>query len=326
MFEEDAGMSPANDVQIDMGEAQKSMDAAFGSTAGEASAGAPSPAEVPGTPAGAPTPTAAPTAAPAGAPAPIVDQYADLPKAWKRDMATYWPHLSPEMRAYVHQRETEAQAGIDKYKGAAEQWDTTLSPFKQYMDANKIDMHQAVTRLGAGELILKFGTPQQKQSYLTSMFQYYGLGQLNFGGAPGAPAPAPLPPEVRELQSRVERFDGFIQQQSAERAGNDITDFGKNPENKYFAEVIGDMTRLVTEGRAKDLPSAYEQAIWLNPNVRAKVIADQVAAAAPAPAPVAPKIVRANGRPAPLVAPKGESVNKSIENDMRETLRAINAR
>lgn len=51
------------------------------------------------------------------------------------------------------------------------------------------------------------------------------------------------------------------------------TDQNGNPLYPFFDEVMDDMTALISSGRAQSMAQAYQDAVWLNPSVRNKMLA-----------------------------------------------------
>jgi hypothetical protein len=52
----------------------------------------------------------------------------------------------------------------------------------------------------------------------------------------------------------------------------EIDAFAADPAHPYFDELANDITKLFEAGLAKDLPEAYEKAVYANPTTRQKEI------------------------------------------------------
>ena len=98
------------------------------------------------------------------------------------------------------------------------------------------------------------------------------------------PALTPLQQRLQKLeQSEVDRKraeDERIanEQRARVEAFKSETDEKGNLKRPYFEDVRVHMAALMRQGLAKDMSDAYEQAVYANPTVRAKVLADQRAA------------------------------------------------
>jgi hypothetical protein len=306
---------------FDMASALASMDESFGSE-GESQAPASEPAGE-SAPSLRNDPAAAPTTQVPAAPTPA--EWESLPKAWRQDMEAHWRTMTPEARQYVHAREKQQLEGIMKYKGAADKWDATLKPFERFIKENQLDPYESVARLGAVELVLRNGSPQEKQQYLAEMIRFYGLEPVlrPLLGQPPAQTPQfQRDPMLNQVQQELHNLRQWQTQQLEAVSMQQVDAFLADPKNVYAKDLIPDMSRILGEGRAADLPSAYEQALWLNPDVRQKVLADEVKKATTAPA-APPRLVRSNATRAP--APT-EAAQGSMEDTMRATLKAIQAR
>lgn len=79
----------------------------------------------------------------------------------------------------------------------------------------------------------------------------------------------------------LNQFLGTIRQQQEAVRHAEIEAFrtAKGPDSKpiapYYDQVEGDMAKLLRAGLATNIKDAYERAVYANPDVRAKVLADQ---------------------------------------------------
>lgn len=234
-------------------------DVSSGLFGGESNSPTPDPAVPPAVP---------PQSEPAS-PAPAAPQLKALPKSWKKEMEAHWGKLPPEVHDYIYQREGDVLRGIQQYKQGHDTWQTVFKPFEpiwqQYPDVNPA---QVLSALMQNHLTLVMGSPEEKRAIAQRLIQEYNLGE--FLGQPQAQQPQ-VPPEVlNRINSIEQRFyrQGVAEQQKL------VDTFAADPKNKYFSEVADDILRLIQAG-APDLATAYEQACWLNPAVREKLIADK---------------------------------------------------
>lgn len=207
-----------------------------------------------------------------------------LPKSWKKDMAPLWEKADPALHEYVYAREADVMRGLQQYSTGHQQWDTLIKPFapvfQQHPDVNPVQIMQGL--MNTHMQLLNPSLPaEQKRAMAMEIFREYGI---DVSGAPANPDAAYSALEARlaraeqaaftaqrESQQRAEAAhrEGVAQQEQA------VLAFAKNPANKYFDEVGNDILRFIQSGAATDLQSAYDLAIYANPTVRAKVLAEQ---------------------------------------------------
>jgi hypothetical protein len=219
---------------------------------------------------------------PASAPAALPPSYTPkaLPKSWKKEMDAHWGKLPPEVHDYVYDREADVMRGIQMYKQGHDQWGQLLQPFqpvlREYPDVNPVQLLQ---NLMNNHLAMVKGTPEQRKALAQQLIKSYGveLGTPGQGQAPDATQAelAQLRNELRQLQQGWTQAQQAQYKSEVDAAKVKIDAFAKDPKHKYWDEVGADILRLISTGVAADLDSAYEQACWLNPGVRAKLLAEQ---------------------------------------------------
>jgi hypothetical protein len=207
-----------------------------------------------------------------------------LPKSWKKEMEAHWSKLPPEVHDYVYDREADVMRGIQMYKESADRWGNLVKPYepllKEQPDVNPVQLLQTLMN---NHLAIVRGTPEQKKALAAQLIKSYGIDL----GTGGTPTPDATQAELLALRQEVSQLkQGWTEAQNAqftrevEGEKAKIAAFAAKPENKYFNEVGADMLRLIQNQVADSLESAYEQACWLNPSVRAKLLAEQQAAPA----------------------------------------------
>lgn len=212
-------------------------------------------------------------------PAPAPVSMKSLPKSWKKDMEGHWAKLPPEVHEYVYSREADIMRGIQQYQTSAKQWDAAVKPFEQFLRQNpNLNPVQAFHSLMAAHLQLSQGTSEHKQEILQKLMQDYGLS------APQSASQNPLESEVSRLKQELLALkSGFTESQkrtyesAVAEQRKSVDSFFSDPKNEFAEEVQNDILRLIQTGVASDLAAAYEQACWLNPGVRAKMLAKQQA-------------------------------------------------
>lgn len=239
-----------------------------------------------GTPpsAGSPTPPPVPPLTP--------DEFAVMPKAWKKEKEPLWSKLDREAREYIYARENDVLKGFEQYSTGHKSWNELISPFQaviqQHPNVNPVQVMQNLMR---NHLTILGASPEQKRVMAQNLLKSYGIDLgASAGPNPGAQTPpVTLPPEIQEtlqivpqLRDELGRFKAAEQERTLAENVAKVQAFAANPANKYFEEVTDDIMHFLQTGAAPTLEKAYEMAIWNNPAVRAKLLAEQ-AAGAPVP-------------------------------------------
>lgn len=236
-----------------------------------------------GDPAPAPgEPTPAPGPAPVPAPIdPIAQLLAEdpLPKSWKKDHEPLWAKTDKSMRDAIKAREADVSRGIQMYQGGYKQWDAMTKPFEQVMKSNPNfgpeQQVQLFQNLMSSHLRMLSLQGPEKVEFAKNLLKAYGMDVGALTGTSAPPPPPAIPPEFQTRVSAAEaaarRTQETLDQFLLSENQKVVDAFFADPKNEYAAELTPEIGQLLQSGQAKDLPTAYEQAIWLNPSVRAKV-------------------------------------------------------
>jgi hypothetical protein len=246
------------------------------------------------------------------------------PNTWKKEAAEKLALADPVIRAEVERREADFFKGIEQYKGAAQfgqSMERVIAPHMRTLQGLGITPDVAVGELMNADAMLRFGTPQQKTAKLAELAQQYGIdiGQVQ-GLPPIDPNVSALANENRVLKQQMQQRQIQEQQQENATLNSEIAAFSADPKHSHFETVKGHMAALLQAGQAKDLPDAYEQAIYANPTTRAAVLAEQQAAAraeAAKKAQAAQEAASVNVRPRPSM-PVSQPIGT-----MEDTIRAV---
>lgn len=214
---------------------------------------------------------------------PPIEPVIKAPNTWKKEAAEKFASADPIIRAEIERREADFFKGIEQYKQAAQFAQTmerAIAPHMQTLKSLNITPDQAISELMNADKRLRYGSPQEKHAYFAQLAQSYGI---DLGQVQAAPQ---IDPNINYLQQQVQQLQGYIQNQQMmgkrqEQAAldNEIAAFAADPKHSHFDTVRDYMAILLQEGKASDLASAYEQALWANPTTRAAVLAEQQAAA-----------------------------------------------
>jgi hypothetical protein len=205
-----------------------------------------------------------------------------LPKSWKKDMGPEWEKASPALKDYVYEREANVMRGIQQYQNGYQAWDTLIKPFAPMLEAypqvNPIQLMQGLMQTHLS-LLDPRAPMETKTKIVGQLLAEYGISMTP------DQAPAVDPALIQRLQRSEQQVQQLMaMQQNAQRqqyqAGvntfvQQIDAFAADPKNKFFNDVQDDILRFINSGAATTLSDAYDLAIWANPAIRAKMLAEQ---------------------------------------------------
>ena len=260
------------------------------------------------------------------------------PKTWRPEAAGMWAQLPPAVQQEVLKRESDIFQGIEQYRDLAQtgrMFQQTIAPFQEHFRAAGMDPVATVGNLLNAHHVLARGTAEQKLQLVRAIITDAGLSADDLLAEPPY-----IDPAVRDLRSELTSVKSQLQQREqreleTQRAALQVQveKFFADPAHKYANEVATEMHNLIVSGQATDLAVAYDKAIWLNPIVRGKVLAEQQATARAAEekanaekAAAAKVAASANIRSTPKSGRTAATAPKSIDETLQETLAAIQSR
>jgi hypothetical protein len=202
------------------------------------------------------------------------------PSAWKG----IWESMTPEARAIAVKRESEVAKGFDEYRTKVKQYealDQVIAPararFQQQGIQNDAQALQNILTWEAGlsnpatrvkafrdlgsQLGIDFSTLVQSSSQAPSQAQ---------------DIPEPLRPVIDQfgnIVQQVQNVESRLQSWEQRQTSDQIAAFAKD--KPHFDKVSVLMGQLMQAGSAKDLDSAYQQAIKIHPEVSVQIEAER---------------------------------------------------
>ena len=252
--------------------------------------------------------------------APPEEPWNALPKSWKKEMEDHWKTSSPDVRRYVHERETQIQNGISQYRTNADNWNKVTSPFqevmKEYPNAN---LSEIISTLANNHLQMMRATPAERVQHAVALARGYGV-ELTVKEAKAAVAAAAdnaappandgfseaqiaylnnsLGPIVQQARASAE----YVEAQRTATAQAEVDKFFSDPKNEFVNEVGNDILQIMQNRQANNLAEAYEIAVLRNPAVKPRYITSLAAKSAP-PLSTAPKLPNVKSTATPLKSP-----------------------
>ncbi len=228
-----------------------------------------------------------PNVAQAAAPTDQQQSAPDYPKTWRKELQGEWGKLPPAVKAEIQRREENFFEGIKQYQEPAafgRAIGQEMLPHVDVMRQVGVTPQQLTRDIMSSWSTLVKGNPDQKRQVLLNLAQQYGIDMA----APAAPsstgsAPAQaVSPDLSPVLQRVQGIEQMVRQQAeqqarvvSEQAMTEVQRFASNPERKHFPAVQDTMSQLIGSGQASTLDDAYDKAIWLVPEVRNQLLAEQ---------------------------------------------------
>jgi hypothetical protein len=207
-----------------------------------------------------------------------------LPNTWKKELADTWKTLPESARQEIHRREQDMHNGLRQYKDAAgfgQSLAREMAPYQGIMQKNGVTP-QAIVRDIMGALnTMATGSDESKASTFLQLARTYGINLDNVmslhSRAPSQQAPelTALKQEIGEVRNRLTQADQERELALQREDDATVQRFLNDPKNEHAKAVSAQMAGLLTSGQAKDLDDAYQQAIWLHPETRQKLLAKQ---------------------------------------------------
>ena len=205
------------------------------------------------------------------------------PNHWPKDFAAKFEALdAPAQHMFMERYKdlegdyTKKTQAIAKYKKRQDAFDEIMAPFKSQFERAGMDDVGAVRQLLAAHDYLR-KDPANAIAWLASQ---YGVDTSAIGNDPAAEDEF-ADPQVKQLQQQVAQLTGFIQNQQTQQQSHEAastqsfidqfaaeTDASGNPAHPHFETVRSVMGSLISSGNATDLKSAYEAAVYANPELR----------------------------------------------------------
>ena len=230
---------------------------------------------------------------------------------------------------------TKKTQALAKYKKRNESLDEIYGPFRDDFQRAGMDEVAATRQLLAAHKYLR-EDPQQALKWLA---QSYGV-DLKAVNDDTAVEDEYADPQMKAMQQQIAQLQGTItnQQQQAQNMQKQevqamidnfqtAKDADGNLKHPHFDVVQNQMSGLISSGVAKDIESAYEMAVYANPETRAKVLDEkvkketkqEVKAEAVQKAKKQQRVnVKGSGTPSNSAVPSGMTLNETIKFSMKQ--------
>lgn len=209
------------------------------------------------------------------------------PDGWSGPMKAKFATLDPEVQAEISRRESQLTQKItsqDEERDLGRKVRTAAQPYAAIMQAEGATIDTAFQSFMNYNFIMRQGTPQQKVQAILNVARQWNVPLQEALQQPQSNVA--LHPAIETLEQRLNRIEQAEQAQREERQrqedariADEIEAFAQDPAHIYFETVKAHMGALMSNGLAKSLQDAYDQACNAHPDIRSTLAAAQAATA-----------------------------------------------
>ena len=245
--------------------------------------------------------------------------FSDAPKSYTKEFQENFKTLSPEWQKYLIEREKQTEKGFSELGNKLNAYKWTEQIFKQrekrLIDAGLKKPQEYLEKLAAVDDQLAMNPKET----LMMLAQTYGVDLNNINTNNNA-----LKPDMqKQLFDLIKYQNEVIGRQNVKAAKLEYDNFvgagdeNGNSKHPFFEEVRHDMAELMKKGAADSLEEAYDKAVWLNEDVREKLISQAISDK------LDEKIKEANDAKSAAFSPVSKAMPAEKELTLREELEAL---
>ncbi len=203
-----------------------------------------------------------------------------FPPSWKKEQQAHWNKLPPEVRKYINQHEAETRKALtsqDQDRLGGKVIREVAAPYMPMLQAEGLNLVQAVQGLLQQNYVLRMGTPEQKRAMLLSAAKTFNVDLTEPVQQQGW-----VDPQVHALQQELAELKGWRDQsvqaqkyQEQVSIDSQLSSFASAPGHEHMRKVAPVMASLLHNNQANDLEDAYQKAIWADPELRSTLLTQQ---------------------------------------------------
>lgn len=255
----------------------------------------------------------------------------EAPVALSGAIKAKWNELPEDVRAEWKKREDDIHRMMTSKEGElnlGRSIKEIATPYEHIIRAEGGTVEGAFRDLMNTSYILRAGTPQQKAQAVMQAIQQYGVDLSLVGGQQQQNPLSAIQQEIQQLRQQADpaRIKSQLQEEmESDRIAGEIQAFAANPANVHFEAVKSTMGSLISSGRATDLQTAYDMAIWSDPSIRSELLKAQSAKEAEkkkAEMAAKKKASASVAGSAGIASPNANAPQKTIEDEIRDNMRA----
>lgn len=213
----------------------------------------------------------------------------EAPIHWASEDREVFKALDQKGRQFLLRRHKEMEAShtkkmqehADKIK-SADEFSKVIEPHRDYIKKIGFDPMEAVNKLISAEIKLRMGSAPEKVAILKNLAQQYGVQFNNSDTDPEIDEKTQLIiQELQEHKSAIMEFKHEKEEAEKRVLINHINEFSSKKDDKgnllypHFETLKTEMGFLLENGKALSMEDAYEQAIFLNKDLRSEWVLRQ---------------------------------------------------
>lgn len=271
--------------------------------------------------------------------APVVEapqeQVVDAPVSLSGAIKAKWKDLPADVQAEWSKRENDIHQMMTRHDGElrmGREMKEVITPYMAIIQAEGGTPSTAVRDLLNTAYQLRTAPPMQKAGLVKQIIETYGVDMNLLGNQQHVEQNS----EVAMLRQQIARLEQFanpenlqrqFQEQSEQnRIQAEVSAFANDPAHKHYHAVKAEMAALLGSGRARDINEAYDMACWAKADIRSTLLAEQKTAEEDAKRKSIEAKKKASlsisGSPASPTAQNSTSPRQSLEDELREQVRA----
>lgn len=187
----------------------------------------------------------------------------EAPKGLSADIRAKWQTLDPSIQAEFRRRDEAAENGARQWIEKERTYEQAFAPLDGFAERYNLDRSGALTRLLDWQAALE----RDPHGAILQLAQISGV-DLN----------QPYQQPQSQPVTHDPRLDGIVATVSELQQTHiaaEIDRFKASPGHEHFDQVRVQMGKLMEHDPKLTMDQAYEQAIWLDPTVRAQLIQAQ---------------------------------------------------
>lgn len=203
------------------------------------------------------------------------------PVSWAADAKASWANLPPAIQNAVIKREQEVSNGFRQKSEELRRYETSIAPIAQEAQRMGLNVEQGIQRLMDGHRFLQ----EQPEQAIMWLAQRHGIDLSNLAtNPPAARQPVRADPMFAQVSQHVQSLQERLDAMTTSQNMSVVEAFAQA--NPHYADVEESLPDLIKEVQrtaphlspSETLQQAYDRAVWLNPDVRNKMIAEQTQA------------------------------------------------
>lgn len=201
------------------------------------------------------------------------------PSSWSSEAKAEFDKLPDTVRKEIARREADFHRGVAEFKEHAQrarQYDEIVAPYEQNFRAAGVPASHGIASMLETENVLRNADPITKARKLLELANAYGADLSALSRL--TPEQARLAEQQEQLRQRETMLQRQVMQQQQhqnQEVLSQIEQFSRDPANEHFDKVKGEMSVLLQSGQASSLRDAYDQAVWMRPEIRQTLIDQQ---------------------------------------------------